>query len=352
MKPPSSWRSPLEAAALLLLLVPAATLTSAATTAPSTPPTQLLAAPSELTCDNIVVATDSGGAGSGKGGQHKYNLQALGGPHTVVTSEYTAPTWHNTTYTIDVCGALKRKGDVPAGERCPDGTRGRSPFQGGGVCRGGGEKVMLTGNKTVCAIKHRWDPKTGKTTGTDQVIPVVVGDDKAALAWEAARLPADGGDKANKDGKKEGLRLTLHGASTYQQRAQRTVVEFRCSPDQEGTEGEWESVDEYEAGKKSKRGEEKKEGEKKEGEKEGDKKDEDKKEGDKKDDESTPEKQLKKDGAALVWEGYKREKGSDGADMDTLYLTWYTKHACDAAVDEPPAKDSQSWGFFTWLVIL
>ncbi len=129
MKPPSNWRSPLEAAALLLLLAPAATLTSAATTAPRTPPTQLLsplaaaAAPSELTCDNIVVALE--GSGGKAGGQHKYNLQALGGPHTVVTSEFTAPTWHNTTYTIDVCGALRRKGDVPQGERCPDGTRGR-----------------------------------------------------------------------------------------------------------------------------------------------------------------------------------------------------------------------------------
>ncbi|KAK3906474.1 autophagy-related protein 27 [Staphylotrichum tortipilum] len=332
MRPPSTWCSPLEAAALLLLLAPAATLTTAAatTSGTTTPPTQLLAAPSELTCDNIVVvATDGAGGGGGKSGagQHKYNLQALGGPHTVVTSEYTAPTWHNTTYTIDVCGALKRKGDVPVAERCPDGTR-------------------------VCAIKHRWDPKTGKTTDTDQVIPVVVGDDKAALAWEAARLPADS-DKAQKDGsgKKEGLRLTLHGATTYQQREQRTVVEFRCNPDREGTEGEWESVDEYERPKKTKR----EEGGKKDDPKkdDGDKKDGDKKEGDKKDDESTPEKQLKKDGAALVWEGYKREKGTDGADMDTLYLTWYTKHACDAAVDEPPpAKESQSWGIFTWLVIL
>jgi hypothetical protein len=39
--------------------------------------------------------------------------------------------------------------------------------------------------------------------------------------------------------------------------------------------------------------------------------------------------------------------------MDTLYLTWYTKHVCDKTVDEPePAKESAHWGFFTWLVIL
>lgn len=149
-------------------------------------------------------------------------------------------------------------------------------------------------------------------------------------------------DKAEKDGKKEGLRLTLAGGTTYQQRAQRTVVDFRCNPDLEGTEGEWESVDEYvpgkEDGKKSERREE-------------DKKDDDKKDDDKKEGESTPERQLKKDGAALVWEGYKREKDADGKDMDTLYLAWYTKHACDAAVDEP-ASESSSWGFFTWFVIL
>jgi hypothetical protein len=175
----------------------------------------------------------------------------------------------------------------------------------------------------------------------------VVGDDKG-ITWEAKRLPGD--DASQKDGKKEGLRLTLQGGTTYQQRAQRTVVEFRCNPDLEGTEGEWESVDEYvPAEKKNARREEKKDD---------DKTDDDKKDGDKKDDkkdddkdESTPEKQLKKDGAALVWEGYKREKDADGGDMDTLYLTWYTKHACDAAVDEPVAE-SKHWGFFTWVVIL
>lgn len=215
------------------------------------------------------------------------------------------------------------------------------------------DAVLTERNVSVCAIKHRWDPKTGKTTDIDQVIPIVLGDDKTPVAWEAKRLPKD--DEAQKDGKKEGLRLTLQGATTYQQRVQRTVIEFRCNPDLEGTEGEWESVDEYvpaEDKKNTRREEDKKDEDKKDG----DKKDEDKKEGDKKDedkggDESTPEKQLKKDGAALVWGGYKREKDGNGADMDTLYLTWYTKHACDAAVDEP-VGESTHWGFFTWLVIL
>ena len=194
--------------------------------------------------------------------------------------------------------------------------------------------------QTVCAIKHRWDPKTDKSE-TDQVIPIVVEHADKPFAWEAKRLPADE-DAQKKDAKKEGLRLTLQG-STYQQRAQRTVVEFRCNPDLAGTEGEWESPDEYvpgkeDGGKKNSRREEKGGDDKGKGD-----------EGD----ESTPEQQRKKDGAALVWGGYKREKDDKGGDMDTLYLTWNTKYACDAAVDQPvPEQESNHWGFFTWIVIL
>ncbi|KXX73424.1 Autophagy-related protein 27 [Madurella mycetomatis] len=238
---------------------------------------------------------------------HKYNFQALAGPHTVVTHEYTRPTYHNTTYTIDLCAPLQRKGDVPKEERCPDGTR-------------------------VCAIKHRWDPKSDKTP-TDQVIPIVVGSSDKPFAWDLKRLPAE--DPEKKDAKKEGLRVTLSGSS-YQQRAQRAVVDFRCDPELAGTEGEWESIDEYE-----KEGKE----EKKRRDEEGDGGD------DGEDDASTPEEQLKKKGAALIWRGYRRDKDEEGKDMDSLYLTWYTKHACDAAVDEP-AAESGHWGFFTWLVIL
>ena len=190
----------------------------------------------------------------------------------------------------------------------------------------------------VCAIKHRWDPKEHKIVGVDQVIPIVSGDEKA-IAWEAKRLPGD--DKAAKDGKKEGLRLTLGGGSTYQRRAQRAVVEFRCNPDLVGTEDEWESIDKYvpAADEKKGGGSRKRDGE-----------------GDKKGDESTPEQQLRKDGAALVWDGYRRERDADGADMDTLYLTWYTKHACDAAVDEPSGGggggETSHWGFFTWFYVM
>lgn len=186
----------------------------------------------------------------------------------------------------------------------------------------------------MCAIKHRWDPKSDKTP-TDQVIPIVVGSSEKPFAWDVKRLPAE--DPEKKNAKKEGLRVTLSGSS-YQQRGQRAVIDFRCDPGLVGTEEEWESIDEYK----------KEEKEKKRRDDEGDGGDD----GDGgEDDASTPEEQLKKEGAALIWEGYRHDRDEDGKDMDSLYLTWYTKHACDAAVDEP-AAESGHWGFFTWLVIL
>lgn len=249
---------------------------------------------------------------------HTYDFHELRGPHSVVTYEHAPPAYHNTTYTIDLCGPLKRKGDVPKAERCPDGTR-------------------------VCAVTHRWDPKTKKTGDTDRVIPIVVeGKDKEKpFNWEAKRLPADksdGGDDKSGDnkgdsgsGKKEGLQVVLSGTTKYQERNQKTVIEFRCDQDLIGNEGEWEGVDEYEPAPKARRAPE------------------DKEDGDD-NDKGTPEAQLKKDGkVALLWGGYKTK-----GDTDTLYLTWHTKFACDAAAEKPtpPPAESAHWGFFTWVFFL
>ena len=197
---------------------------------------------------------------------------------------------------------------------------------------------------TVCAIKHRFDPKTGKSV-TDSVIPIVVGrgNDHAAFNWEIKRI-AEGRD--TKDKKNDGLRLTLQSDTTYQQRPQRAVISLRCDPEKVGTEGEWEQkLVEYEPAKKiSKRGVEAQEDKKKEEEDPIDI--------------SQPEHQLRKQDAALLWEGYKREQVVDGAEtkeIDTLYLTWYTKHACRAEAENPPTdggKESKHWGFFTWVFIM
>lgn len=111
MKAPSSsssaWWTSLSSTTLASLLLLATTSTAAVTAAASG------SSVSELACDSLLADG------------HKYNLQALAGPHVAVTHEYTRPTYHNTTYAINVCGPLVRKGEGREEERCPEGTRGR-----------------------------------------------------------------------------------------------------------------------------------------------------------------------------------------------------------------------------------
>lgn len=159
--------------------------------------------------------------------------------------------------------------------------------------------------------------------------------------WEAARLrteaPKGDGDDEGKGDKAEvqGLKVTLTGGM-YEHREQRAVVELRCNATMTGLESEWESEDEYVKPK----GVDRRDG--------SDGKDKDKDDKGGEPDDGSPETQRKKDGAALIWQGYK----NDG-NVDTLYLTWHTKHACEkAAAEEPAGEESKHWGLFTWLIIL
>lgn len=169
-----------------------------------------------------------------------------------------------------------------------------------------------------------------------------------AFDYDVTRLKTS---DSNSDSKKEGLRLVLKGGR-HLNREQRAVIEFLCDRNQTGLEGEWEAEDKYEKTTKRKREDEKKD--EKDEKKDDEKKDDDKKDDDKKgDDKEETEHQLKKDGAALIWEGYGAEK-----DVDILRLTWHTKYACEKRdgdkdvqdPEEPPS--SRGWGFFTWLIIV
>ena len=186
----------------------------------------------------------------------------------------------------------------------------------------------------VCAIKHRWDPKSSSAP-VDQVIPIVVApsEDKQ-FDWKGEFLKPDAEKKLG-----EGVKITLTSPVKYQGREQRTVIEIRCDHELKGNEGEWDGsgLDKY----LSKRGENGAE-------------------------QATPEEQFKKkDGkTALIWEGYKHE-----GDVDTLILKWGTEVVCEKKEGGDKPKDgdkgkggdkpkdggeqeSRSWGFFTWLVIL
>ncbi|EFX06284.1 autophagy protein [Grosmannia clavigera kw1407] len=250
----------------------------------------------------------------------RFDLSALKGPHSVLTTQHTPPTDQNTTYTIDLCGPLKRKGDVPKGEECPNGS-------------------------WACAIR-RFRNAEG-VTGIGQVIPLAGNlEDQggSALSHTATRLKtAD----SNADAQREGLRLVLQGGRypldgpVSDRQNQRVIVELLCDKTREGTEGEW-IADEYErdgtapgssappadppsnsttsaAGLGFSLAQE-----------------------------GPAEKQLLRDGEAepaLVFQGYDVHD-TDGS-FGTLRLAWHTRYACEGA-----ARVREHWGFFTWFVIL
>ncbi|KAL1877537.1 hypothetical protein VTK73DRAFT_8595 [Phialemonium thermophilum] len=237
--------------------------------------------------------------------KYKFDFGELGGPHTITTSEFHPPTYTNTTYTLDLCAPLKRKSGVKKEEDCPNGTR-------------------------VCAIRHNIDPRKKDAKDADEithVIPIageLLERGGKAFEWTAERLStskSDGGGDADK----QGVRLTLRGG-VYERREQRAVIELLCDPERTGLEGEWESETKYEPG--------------------GDDEEEKRKQW-REDELGHPEEQLKKKDTALLWDSY--GPSADG-DVDILKLTWYTKHACETGAPVPGRDDS--WGFFTWMVIL
>jgi hypothetical protein len=295
---------------------------------------------------------------------HKFDFSALKGPHTVTTSEFHPPTYSNTTYTLDLCAYLKRKDDVKKGDACPSSTRGESFPPGAdpslrtdvtlshmAFCTDLNVPFL---RRTVCAIKHLVDPRKDPKDGdsVEAVIPIA-GDlaDHGGKAFDFNATRLKSSDSAA-ESKREGVRIVLKGG-VYEGREQKAVVDMVCDKERTGTEGEWDSEDKYDPeGEKEKekerRDEEKmEEGDKKEGE--GDKDGGGGNKGGKADDEvGWTERQLKKENAALVWEGYTRQESSD-----TLQLTWYTKYACETSAPEvKPDDPSSHWGFFTWMVIL
>ncbi|KAI0124781.1 autophagy-related protein 27 [Xylariales sp. AK1849] len=249
----------------------------------------------------------------------KFDLSALGGPHSVTVSRLVGPNYQNMTYTTDICRGLKRKGDVKKEEQCPHNTR-------------------------VCAIERRVDKSDTKQDTFLEAIPI------------AGELKEFGGDhldeqainlstsESNEDAKKQGVRLIVKGGwhtVNGQKRPQRAIIEFECDENREGTEGEWNPEDQYEPGDDPMRLRSVPDPLLYASEDEGG-------DGDQKPD--VPE-QLGDKNASLIFNSY-GPLDSD-KDVDVLRLTWKTKYACENRADEPSADEpSKHWGFFTWLVII
>lgn len=290
-----------------------------------------------LHCENILIDG------------YKFNLEKLKGPHSVVTSKYDSMThtYHNTTYTLDVCGPLKKSGKSKSKEECPNGTRGMSnlfclssptALLHGRYKMETAEALILTilfSSPTVCAIQRLIQGDTDIVETVTAISGALENVGGSVFEYETTRL---NGSDSNSDAHKEGLRLVLKGgkhpldAPVKERREQKAVVEFLCD-EKEGTEGEWEDSEDKYSQKLDRR--------------------DDKKEDDK--DKSFPEHQLKKENAALIWESYGPEK-----DADVLRLTWHTKYACEKrdenGDDNNKGNDgddaSTHWGFFTWFVVL
>jgi autophagy-related protein 27 len=55
----------------------------------------------------------------------KFNFEKIGGPHSVSVIENFPPSVHNTTWTVDLCGPLKKVPGVKPDDQCTTGTYGR-----------------------------------------------------------------------------------------------------------------------------------------------------------------------------------------------------------------------------------
>ncbi|KAI1084560.1 autophagy-related protein 27 [Whalleya microplaca] len=276
--------------------------------------------------------------------KQRFDLSALGGPHSVVMSHQEGQVWHNTTYTVDICGYLKKKGDVSKTEQCPNGSK-------------------------VCAIQRLITVGENPTDTFSKAFPLagnLQDHGGKPLDPELTRLSTS---DSHSDSQKEGLRLVMKGGfdktDSGKKRQQRVIIEFLCDPKRNGTEGEYDPEDKYDRdgdpdGKYERSDDPlsarssnpllyRAEGDDGNGEDGGDGGDDG---GD--DDGASKEIQLGNGvDPSLVYNSY--GPMDDNSDMDVLRLTWSSKYACEKRADGDDEGDEQPnphWGFFTWLVIL
>ncbi|KAI0025290.1 autophagy-related protein 27 [Xylariomycetidae sp. FL0641] len=261
----------------------------------------------------------------------QYDLEKLGGPHSVVTTRLTGSVAHNTTYTLDICQPLKKKGK----NHCINGSR-------------------------VCAIRRLIGVGDEGGDLVDKVTPIA-GELEihggGALDHEVTQL-----SQADPDSGKDGLRIVMKGGfdktESGAKRKQQAIVDFVCDEDRDGLEGEYDPEDKYERYDDALklRGDPfsfRAADEDKDGGEDGDDDDDDDD-----DDDETPAKEvqlgLDKD-PSLVFERYGPME--DVSNVDVLHLTWSSKYVCKSQEDdgsdgEDESPRSSHWGFFTWLVII
>ncbi|KAI1492832.1 autophagy-related protein 27 [Biscogniauxia mediterranea] len=264
--------------------------------------------------------------------KQQFNLEPLGGPHSVVMSYIQGDTAFNTTYTVDICRPLKKKGEVPKREQCKNGSR-------------------------VCAIKRQIELGEKGSDIVQKAIPIageleIQGG--GALDPEVSRLSV-----VDPDLGKQGLRVVLKGGydetTSHVKRKQQAIIDFVCDESRDGSEGEYDPEDKYE------RSDDPLEARATDplsflAAQEG---------GNDEDDDDAPTKEVQlgiENDPSLVFVSYGAMEGQDNTDV--LRLRWSSKHVCASTADDGSdgsdgsggsdggRESSAHWGFFTWLVII
>ncbi|APA15970.1 hypothetical protein sscle_16g107400 [Sclerotinia sclerotiorum 1980 UF-70] len=243
-----------------------------------------------LDCKNIVVD-----------GKH-FDLGALGGPRSALHSveDYVgeARGWTNTTYTIDICQAIVKKGF----HECPGGTR-------------------------VCGITHVINEEEG-SDATQQIVPFAGELENYGGGPLDAKLERLSNSKSHSDADKDGLRVELGGGFIGRgknKRPQKAIVEFICDANRTGLENLWVPPEPKNKPKENLNEREEKGSDEVIGAPSND--------------------------SSLQFFRLDKDKG----DADILRLTWRTKYACENGPKDSGDSDnkkSSHWGFFTWFIIV
>jgi len=229
----------------------------------------------------------------------KWDLSPLGGVKTVHRIQEETPSIKNLTFTIDICGPLKRRKDVPSAEQCPAGTR-------------------------ICGVEEVIRPDENSTT-VDRVIPIA-GEYTATHGRHLESRPTrlkDSDSNANAD--MEGVRVELSGSryplDSKSGTEQKAIIEFICDRSVTGNEG---SEDDESQAERRRR---------------------DESDGD--DGGNVPLDDPDK-GKSIKFIRYQQQTNGG---VDVLRLEWRTMYACEDAKDiSKPVKGG--WGFFTWFIIV
>lgn len=169
---------------------------------------------------------------------------------------------------------------------------------------------------TVCGIEntHNTADDTSTISGVIPIAGNYPTESGRSLDPSWTRLKTS---SSHADSEKDGVRLEMHGGmypfdDRKKGRKQKAVIEFICTPERTGLEGEGKEGD-----KARRRDDEEEDG----------------------DDE----------GRSLRFISY-----GPSDDVDVLRLEWLTKHACEDAKDGDGGKGGRSrhWGVFTWFIIV